>query len=557
VVMSSSLSASVGRARSLVFVAAAAVVLSGCATPAPGAPASTGASTPGATTNTPATAAVSATGNGLSVVFADFAEPANINPALSSESTYVSHLIFDSLVDPEPATGAATPGLAASWDQSPDGLTYTFHIRPGVKWSDNQPFTADDAKFTLDMIRDAKNASPYKSNFDQIASIEVPDAMTLTVNLKAPACSFLLNAMSMPILPKHALANSADLTKDPFNSEPTTGTGAFVFKERQKGDHITLVANPNYWRGKPKFDQWILKVVPDANVEALQLKTGEVDYSIVQPDAMQDLQQGGLDIKAFFAHGFDYLTYNEARPMFQDPKVRQALTYALDRSQIVDQVLFGQGQVVNTPIPTVSWAFDAGLPPFAYNLDTSRQLLTDAGWKAGPDGILQKDGKPFQFELATNSGNKVRAADTVIAQAQFKKLGIDVTLNTLELSAFNQKTRQQRDFDAVVFGATVDIDPDQTAIWSDKTANGQNYIGYSNPAVDQILKQAATVPGCGQADRTQLYKQFQETLAQDQPYTFLYTRKLLVAVNKRVQGVQPSAWAGNEVNIQDWVVTGH
>src|SRR5438477_12764663 len=123
--------AALGRARSLVFVAAAVVVLSGCATPAPGAT-SAGANTSGATTNTPATAAVSATGNGLSVVFADFAEPANINPALSSESTYVSHLIFDSLVDPEPATGAATPGLAASWDQSPDGLTYTFHIRPGV-----------------------------------------------------------------------------------------------------------------------------------------------------------------------------------------------------------------------------------------------------------------------------------------------------------------------------------------------------------------------------------------------------------------------------------------
>jgi peptide/nickel transport system substrate-binding protein len=377
------------------------------------------------------------------------------------------------------------------------------------------------------------------------------------VTLKAPSCPFLLNAMSMPVVPKHALANSSDLTKDPFNTAPTAGTGPFVFKERQQGDHITLVANPNYWRGKPKFDQWILKIVPDANVEALQLKTGEVDYSIVQPDAMQEMQAAGLDVKAFFAHGFDFLTYNEARPIFQDPKVRQALTYALDRNQIVSQVLFGQGQVVNTPIPTVSWAFDADLPAFANNLDISKQLLSEAGWTTGADGALQKNGQPFQFELDTNSGNKVRAADTVIAQAQFKKLGIDVSLNTLELSAFNQKTRQQRDFDAVVFGATVDIDPDQTAIWSDQTANGQNFIGYHNPTVDQLLKQAATVPGCGQADRTQLYTQFQEALAQDQPYTFLYTRKLLVAVNKRVQGIEPSAWAGNEVNVQNWVVAGH
>lgn len=546
-----SLLSAASRAKPLAFVAA--LVVSGCATPAPG------STTPSGSTNasTPAAAAVSTPDAGGKVVFADFAEPANINPALSSESTYVSHLIFDSLVEPDPATGAATPGLAASWDQTPDGLTSTFHLRPNLKWSDGQPLTADDAKFTFDVIRDPRNASPYKSNFDQIASTDVADPMTLKVTLKAPACSFLLNAMSMPVLPKHALANSTDLTKDPFNAEPSTGSGPFVFKERQKGDHITLVANPNYWRGKPKFDQWILKVVPDANVEALQLKTGEVDYSIVQPDAMQELQQSGLDIKAFFAHGFDFLTYNEQRPLFQDARVRQALTYALDRNQIVDQVLFGQGQVVNTPIPTVSWAFDAGLPQFAYNLDTSRQLLADAGWTPGADGTLQKNGAPFKFELATNSGNKVRAADTVIAQAQFKKLGIDVTLNTLELSAFNQKTRQQRDFDAVVFGATVDIDPDQSAIWSDQTPNGQNFIGYSNPKIDQLLQQAATVPGCGQAERTQLYQQFQETLAQDQPYTFLYTRKLLVAVNKRVQGIEPSAWAGNEVNIENWVVAAH
>jgi peptide/nickel transport system substrate-binding protein len=531
----------------------ATCVLAACATPAPGAVTNSGPTlVPAAAAPTPGSSSA-----GSEVVFADFAEPAVINPALSSESTYVSHLIFDSLVDPDAKTGAATPGLAESWDQSPDGLTYTFHIRPNIRWSDDQPFTAEDARFTFDLIRDPKNASPYKSNFNQIASIDVVDPMTLRVRLQAPSCPFLLNAMSMPIVPQHALAGSADLTTDPFNSNPTAGSGPFVFKERQKGDHITLVANSNYWRGKPKFDQWILKVVPDANVEALQLKTGEVDYSIVQPDAMQDLQQAGLDVKPYFGRGFDFLTYNEARPLFQDARVRQALTYALDRNQIVDQVLFGQGQVVNTPIPTVSWAFDAGVPAFAYNLDMAKQLLADAGWTPGSDGILQKDGKPFQFELDTNSGNKVRAADTVIAQAQFKKLGIDVSLNTLELSAFNQKTRQQRDFDAVVFGATVDIDPDQAALWSDQSANGQNFIGYSNPTVDETLKQAATVPGCGQADRAQLYQQFQETLAKDQPYTLLYTRKLLLAVNKRVQGVDPSAWAGNEFNIQNWTVASH
>jgi hypothetical protein len=234
--------------------------------------------------------------------------------------------------------------------------------------------------------------------------------------MQAASCPFLLNAMSMPPLPKHGLASSPDIPKDAFNTNPTTGSGPFVFKERQKGDHITLTANTNYWRGKPKFDQWIFKVVPDANVLAVQLNTGEVDMAIVQADALQDLQ-GSVDIKSYFGRSYDFLAYNTKRPIFADARVRQALTYALDRNQIVQEVLFGQGQVIQSPIPVLSWALASRLPTYDTNQDSAPQLLADAGWVSGPDGVLRKDGQPFQFTLETNAGTKVRAADTVIAQA--------------------------------------------------------------------------------------------------------------------------------------------
>jgi peptide/nickel transport system substrate-binding protein len=530
------------------------LLLASCAPAVPGSSAGSTPLPPAAAAPKPTPAA--ATSGSTSVVLADFAEPALLNPALSTESPRVSHLIFDSLVQADPRTGVATGSLAEKWEQSADGLTYTFHLRPNLKWSDGQPLTADDARFTFDLIRDPKIASPFKSNFDLVTAVDVPDPLTVRLTLSAPSCPFLLNSMTQGLLPKHALANSPDLLKDDFNTNPTTGSGPFVFKERQKADRITLVANPNYWQGKPKFDQWIFKTVADSTAEVLQLKSGEVDYAVVVPEALDELQQAGLDVKSYVPLVTEYIGYNLKRPLFEDVRVRQALTYAIDRKQIVQQVLFGQGLVAYSPIPSVSWAFNPNLPAYDYDPERARQLLADAGWAPDAAGVLRKDGQPFQFKLETNAGNKVREADIVIAQAQFKKLGIDVQTNVLELSAFNQKVKTQHDFDAVVAQPTRAIDPDQTPGWASTSyPNGQNFVAYSNPDVDQLLRQAATLPGCGQQERQQLYARVQEILAQDQPVTQLYSRKTTLAVSKRIQGFDPSPWAGDEFGIQNWLVT--
>jgi ABC-type transport system substrate-binding protein len=396
------LSAVAARGHLAPMVLVGAVIFSACA---PAAPSTLGGSTapPLAATAAPAARAPNA------VVLADFAEPASLNPAISTESPRVSRLIFEGLILADPKTGVATAALAEKWEQSVDGLVYTFHLRPNLKWSDGQPLTADDARFTFDLIRDPNTASPFKSNFDLVTAIDVADPLTLRVSLKAPSCPFLLNSMTQGILPKHALANSPDLLKDDFNVNPTTGSGPFVFKDRQKGDRITLVANPNYWRGKPKFDQWIFKTVADATAKVLQ--------------------------------------------------------------------------------------------------------------------------------------------------AQFKKLGMDVQTGILELNAFNQKVRTQHDFDAVVAQPVRSIDPDQIPNWASTSyPNGQNFIGYSNPDVDQLLLQAATLPGCGQQERQQLYGHFQDILAQEQPVTQLYSRKTTLAISKRIQGFDPSPWASDEFGIHNWVV---
>jgi peptide/nickel transport system substrate-binding protein len=260
--------------------------LLGACTPAPGAigptpPAvATQASTaqPGPT-GTAAKPQGTAPARTTTVVYAVSSNPATLNPLLddsgASQSGY--GLMFEGLVKPDPNTGTPIPGLAASWDQSGDGLQWTFHIRPNVTWHDGQPFTADDAKFTFDAIQDPKTKTPYRSRFSNIARFDAPDKSTFTVTLKVADCPFLITTMQTPIVPKHLLSGSADINADEFNSSRPVGTGPFMFKEWQRSDHLTLTANPNYWQGRPKIDQWIRRTVSDDNVLQALLKTGEID----------------------------------------------------------------------------------------------------------------------------------------------------------------------------------------------------------------------------------------------------------------------------------------
>lgn len=513
----------------------------------------------GASTATkPASANAQAAQNPQSnaVVYGTFADAQILNPFLSTDtaSSGVTGLIFEGLVKADPKTGAAIPSLAESWEQSPDGLSYTFRIRPNVKWSDGQPFTAEDAKFTFDTILDPKTQTVRKNLYDKVKTFEVPDPMTLKVTLKESYCPFLLSSMGMGLVPKHILSKSADINKDDFNSKSPLGTGPYMFKEWKKDDHLSLVANPNYWQGKPKIEQWIMKVVKDANVVAAQLKTGEVDYSTVQPDALEDMQkQPNVNVSTYYARSYDYIGYNLDRPMFQDKRVRQAFTYALDRDVFVQKILYGQGQVINAPIPPVSWAYNAKVPSFKYNIDTAKKLLQDAGWTPGADGLLQKDGKPLKFTLVTNSGNKVREQIATIAQDQLKKIGVQVDTNLMEWNAFLDKVNKTHDFDAIVLGWSLGIDPDQKSIWStSEYPNGLNSTKYSNPEVDTLLEQARRLPGCSQEGRKALYDTFQERISDDQPYTFLYIPKTLLITNKRLQGIEPSVWSGVAWNIHQW-----
>jgi peptide/nickel transport system substrate-binding protein len=525
-----------GLLRQIVLVAGGAL-LAACSAPAPSAP----TVAPGVTGPSGATR----------VVFGAANEPGGFNPLLpdTGSSGASWEVLYESLVSPDPKTGAPSPGLAERWEASADGVTWTFHLRSGVKWSDGQPFTSDDVAFTFDAIADPKTGSPRRASLANIAGYAEPDPATFRVTLKQPDCPFLSTTMLTPIVPRQALAGAGDMKTDDFNVSRPVGTGPYKFKEWKRGEQVTLAANPTYWGGRPKIDEWIQRPITNKQVLAAQLKLGEVDYGSVTPDAVDELAaQPNLATAAVSnPTAISVIMYNLDRPLFQDKRVRQALTHALDRQAMVDTLLYGQGEVLNSPIAPVSWASNPNVPAFKYDPDAARSLLAQAGWQMGPSGLLEKDGTPFSFTLTCNNANPQRLSVVTIAQDAWRKLGIQVVPDILDGAAVRAKYQQTREFDAIIEGGPLGLtnDPDQIVLWSSAGISaGTNFTHYSNPRVDQLLEQARSSPGCGEADRKPFYDQFQQVIADEQPFTFLYTARTTVVYNKRLRGVSPSPWLG-------------
>ena len=215
-----------------------------------------------------------------------------LNPILANDgsSQTIWELMFESLANVDPRTGNAVPALADSWDISADGLRYTFHLHAGVTWSDGQPLTADDVQFTFQTVLDPKVQTALRSRLDGVARVDVADPLTVQLTLKSASCPALLGAAGIPIMPRHLLASSADFNKDDFGSSKPVGTGPYTFVEWKKDDHVTLAANPKHWRGRPNIARVIRKVVKDNTVTAAQLRAGEIDWAIVQPESIDDLR---------------------------------------------------------------------------------------------------------------------------------------------------------------------------------------------------------------------------------------------------------------------------
>lgn len=494
---------------------------------------------------------------GDAIVVGSIGDASNLIPLLASDtpSFEIAGYVYNGLVKYDKDLNLVGD-LAESWDISKDGLTITFHLRKGIKWHDGVEFTSADVLYTYRVTIDPKTPTAYSEDFKQVKSAEAPDRYTFRVTYGKPFAPALAS-WGMNILPAHLLEGK-DITKSELARKPV-GTGPYRFKEWVAGQKIVLEAYKDYFEGEPYIGRYVYRVIPDNSTMYMELKAGGLDMMGLTPVQYQR-QTDTPDFKARFnkyrypASAYTYLGYNLRNPMFADKRVRQAITSAINKDEIIHGVLFGMGQVAHGPYKPGTWACNPHMKDFDYNPARAKQLLAEAGWRqVNSDGVLVKDGKPFTFTILTNQGNDQRLKTAQIIQRRLKNVGIDVKIRVLEFASLLTNFIDKGNFDALIMGWTISQDPDIFDVWhSSKTGPKElNFIGFKNKEVDRLIEEGRSTFDVEK--RKRCYYRIQEILVDEQPYTFLYVPDSLPVVSSRFRGIEPAP-AGITYNFIKWYV---
>jgi peptide/nickel transport system substrate-binding protein len=450
--------------------------------------------------------------------------------------------------------------LAEHWEISADKKTITFTLKPNLKWADDKPLTSADVLFTWQAVIDPKNASPYASDFGLVKQAEAPNERTFRVSYDQPYAPALDSWAGLQILPKHLLEGQ-DLHTTAFTRKPV-GSHYYQLADWKHGQNITLTRNPNSVLGPARIERLVTRIIPDNSAQFLELMADNIDsmgldpikYSRIIP-ARPELQKK-LNLYKELGNSYTYLGFNLKHKPFDDVRVRKAINYAIDKQEIIDGVYLGLGINIASPYkPGTRWS-NPDLKPHPYDPAKARQLLKEAGFTdTDGDGMLERDGKPLAFEIITNNGNKEREKTAVFIQRKLKEIGIDVSIRTIEWASFISRFIKTGDFDVVILGWGLGLDPDQFNIWhSSQQAPGQfNFIGYNNPTVDRLLEQGRTE--LDPDKRKKIYHEFAKVLLDDSPIVYLSAGYGLSAIHKRVQGIiDPIPPAGVGYDSHKWYV---
>jgi peptide/nickel transport system substrate-binding protein len=517
------------------------------------------------------------------LVIHSLGDPELLNPLTSSDasSSEVNGYIFETLLTREPQTLELKPFIAAARPEiSQDKLTYTFKIRRDVRFQDGRPLTGEDVLFSVKAIKCPFVNAPFlRVYFNSLVDAQLVDPQTIRFVTKEP---YFLNESVLGgiiLLPRHyydpenllqrvtvrelaqgpeKLPSGVKKFGDQFNrnyNRAPLGSGPYKFSSWRTGREIELRRDLDYWgNGKdgidqPHVDRLKFRIVNNMDAALIRLKSGSLDYmEVLQPVQVvrgtnSDRFNRQFKKYEYYAPTYSYIGWNNDHPIFRDQRVRQAMTYLTDRKQIVKSVLFGLGEVVDSPIYRFRPEYDDTLVSYPFDPKKALTLLNEAGWKdTDGDGVLDKviDGKktPLRFEIKINAGNAVRESVALVLMDELKKHGIAASVRQLDWTIFLNDVKNHQ-FDAVVLGwqmSTTEADAYQ--VWhSSQAANkGSNAISYKNARVDELLEQYRRE--FDEQKRIQLYKEFQQILHDEQPYTFLYVSKRVSAVHRRFEGVK-------------------
>lgn len=481
-------------------------------------------------------------------------EPQYLNPVLETRFERVNMLIYEGLVGLDPRL-EPVPRLAASWDISESGKVIKFNLRKDVTWHDGTPFTAKDVKFTYDAIRKVEQPTLWKAYFESVDSVEIIDDHTIVVVYDKPYALALV-AWTVGIIPTHkfeaylpgdAPAEGApagdkparSLADAPSNREPV-GTGPFRIARWEPGVRVVLNANTNWWYGRPYLDT--VEVLTNIDDEDLldSLRTGKIDFAQITDvqawinEAQLPEFQERFEVKDVVEPGFQVIAWNMTRETFGKQKVREALTHALNRGRVIDDVLMAQARPISAPFFANMYGADPSIAPHAFDLDKAVKLLDEAGHQS-------KDGHRFDIDLIATESSKGPTTDGVLAlfRHDLAAIGIGLKVSYVTAEQFDQKMIM-RDFDAAYFGWLPDVpDPDPYALLhSSQIRFGSVHAGYANPEVDRLLDEARATTD--RDERKALYNKVHAIVHAELPYTPLFAAYGHYAYSRRLHGVNPN-----------------
>ena len=476
----------------------------------------------------------------------------------------VTSVIFASLVSTD-KQGKPIPELAEKWDVSSDQLTYTFHLRKDLKFSDGSPLTADDVAFTLTLLHDkayegevdisqyaVKGGKEYKEGkATSIEGIQVVDPQTIKITTEKvnSQAIFVLGGtvLSKAYYGKDYKQNtSLDYLKDLYGKP--LAAGPYKFEKYIPGQEVRFVANENYYAGKPKIQNFIYKITSgDTKLQLFQ--TGEVDHTGLGTgdevlEQAKALEFANIQIET--APSFSYIYMNNNKPYLKDKKVRQALIYGLDRKKYVDTALKGYGTVANVPIHPTSWAYtEEGVNKYEYDKEKAKKLLDEAGWKVGSDGIREKDGQKLKLSYFGPSSAKDSDLLIPIAKENYKEIGVEFNPEFMDFNTMLSKVNKG-DYDLASVSTPITSDPSETAGEYLSTAN-ETSLGYKNAKVDELIQKGIETVDIEK--RKPIYKELYKELSDDPPVILLNYRRTITGYNGNIKGIDPEKYNSISANL--------
>ncbi|KZD40958.1 Oligopeptide ABC transporter periplasmic oligopeptide-binding protein OppA [Bacillus cereus] len=476
----------------------------------------------------------------------------------------VTSVIFASLVSTD-KQGKPTPELAEKWDISSDQLTYTFHLRKDLKFSDGSPLTADDVAFTLTLLHDkayegdkdisqyaVKGGKEYKEGkATSIEGIQVVDPQTIKITTEK-VNSQALTALGGEVLSKayygkdYKQNTSLDYLKALY--EKPIAAGPYKFEKYIPGQEVRFVANENYYAGKPKIPNFIYKITSgDTKLQLFQ--TGEVDYTGLGTgdevlEQAKALEFANIQIET--AASFSYIYMNNNKPYLKDKKVRQALIYGLDRKKYVDTALKGYGTVANVPIHPTSWAYtEEGVNKYEYDKEKAKKLLDEAGWKVGSDGIREKDGQKLKLSYFGPSSAKDSDLLIPIAKENYKEIGVEFNPEFMDFNTMLSKVNKG-DYDLASVSTPITSDPSETAGEYLSGVNEKS-LDYKNAKVDELIQKGIETVDIEK--RKPIYKELYKELSDDPPVILLNYRRTITGYNGNIKGIDPEKYNSISANL--------